>query len=74
MAYEAAAYDEEEKREIGLIFSSCGRMELVEERLMDAVGCVSGSSLRLCMFIEALLTASKYGLPEKTAYAMAYRP
>ena len=73
VAYEAAAYDEEEKREIGLIFSSCGRMELVEERLMDAVGCVSGSSPAFVyMFIEALADSGvKYGLPRKTAYAMA---
>ena len=64
VAYEAGMYSDEEKEEISLIFSSCGRMELVEERLMDAVGCVSGSSPAFVyMFIEAL--------PRKTAYAMA---
>lgn len=73
VSYEADAFDQEEKMEIGRIFSSCGRMELVEERLMDAVGCVSGSSPAFVyMFIEALADSGvKYGLPRKTAYAMA---
>ncbi len=73
VTYEAGIYSDEEKAEIRLIFSSCGRMELVEERLMDAVGCVSGSSPAFVyMFIEALADSGvKYGLPRKTAYAMA---
>lgn len=73
VTYEAGIYTEEERQEISLIFSSCGRMELVEERLMDAVGCVSGSSPAFVyMFIEALADSGvKYGLPRKTAYAMA---
>lgn len=73
VTYDAGAYTDEEKQEIELIFSSCGRMELVEERLMDAVGCVSGSSPAFVyMFIEALADSGvKYGLPRKTAYAMA---
>lgn len=73
VTYGEGVYTEEEKREIELIFSSCGRMELVEERLMDAVGCVSGSSPAFVyMFIEALADSGvKYGLPRKTAYAMA---
>ena len=73
VAYEASAYTEEERREIEVIFTSCGKMELVEERLMDAVGCVSGSSPAFVyMFIEALADSGvKYGLPRKTAYAMA---
>ena len=73
VSYDAGAYEEEEKQEIGLIFSSCGRMELVEERLMDAVGCVSGSSPAFVyMFIEALADSGvKYGLPRGIAYTMA---
>ena len=64
---------EEEKETVRDIFSSCGRVEMVEERLMDAVGCVSGSSPAFVyMFIEALADGGvKYGLPRKTAYAMA---
>ena len=64
---------EEEKETVRDIFSSCGRVEMVEERLMDAVGCVSGSSPAFVyMFIEALADSGvKYGLPRKTAYAMA---
>lgn len=73
VAYEPGSLDGEEKGEIERIFSSCGRVELVEERLMDAVGCVSGSSPAFVyMFIEALADSGvKYGLPRKTACAMA---
>lgn len=73
VAYEASAYSQEEKDEIELIFSSCGKVEMVEERLMDAVGCVSGSSPAFVyMFIEALADSGvKYGLPRQTAYVMA---
>ena len=73
VSYDAASYTEEEKEEIKSIFTSCGRMELVEERLMDAVGCVSGCSpAYVYMFIEALADSGvKYGLPRNTAYAMA---
>lgn len=73
VSYEPGSFDEEEKEEVLRIFSSCGRMELVEERLMDAVGCVSGSSPAFVyMFIEALADSGvKYGLPRQTAYTMA---
>ena len=73
VAYEAEAYSEEEKAEIREIFTSCGKAELVEERQMDAVGCVSGCSPAFVyMFIEALADSGvKYGLPRKTAYEMA---
>lgn len=73
VAYEAEAYTGEEKKTIEVIFSSCGKLELVEERLMDAVGCVSGSSPAFVyMFIEALADSGvKYGLPRKTAYTLA---
>ena len=73
VAYGDLVYTQEEMETIQAIFSHCGRVELVEERLMDAVGCVSGSSPAFVyMFIEALADGGvKYGLPRKTAYAMA---
>ena len=73
VAYENEAYTQEEKEELRTIFSACGRMELVEERQMDAVGCVSGCSPAFVyMFIEALADSGvKYGLPRRTAYEMA---
>ena len=73
VSYGEASYTEEEKETIRDIFSSCGRVELVEERLMDAVGCVSGCGPAFAyLFIEALADGGvKYGLPRKTAYAMA---
>ena len=48
-------------------------MRIVEERLMNAVVCVSGSSpAYVYMFIEALAdSAVKYGLPRDAAYEMA---
>ena len=73
LAFGKQEYTEEERLMICRIFQCCGRVELVEERLMDAVGCVSGCSpAYVYMFIEALADSGvKYGLPRKTAYAMA---
>ena len=72
-AWEEGSLTEEEESEIQAIFGACGRMVRVEERLMDAVGCVSGCSPAFVyMFIEALADGGvKYGLPRKTAYEMA---
>ena len=56
-----------------VFFEACGRLEVVDERMMDAVGCVSGCSpAYVYMFIEALADgAVKYGLPRAKAYQMA---
>ena len=72
-AWEEGALQPWEEEEIRAIFTACGRMVRVEERLMDAVGCVSGCSPAFVyMFIEALADGGvKYGLPRKTAYEMA---
>ncbi len=72
-AWKEGALTCEEEEEIRSIFTACGRMVRVEERLMDAVGCVSGCSPAFVyMFIEALADGGvKYGLPRKTAYEMA---
>lgn len=70
---ESEAFTEEERREIEVFFQSFGRMQVVEEQLMDAVVCVSGSSpAYVYMMIEALAdSAVKYGLPRQAAYRMA---
>ena len=72
-AWEEGALQPGEEEEIRAIFTACGRMVRVEERLMDAVGCVSGCSPAFVyMFIEALADgAVKCGLPRKDAYEMA---
>jgi len=73
VCYEEKSFSDEEKTAIGGIFSSLGKMRIVEERLMNAVVCVSGSSpAYVYMFIEALAdSAVKYGLPRDAAYEMA---
>ena len=55
------------------IFSSCGKVEFVDEKLMDAVVCASGSSPAFVyMFIEALADgAVRCGMPRKQAYVFA---
>lgn len=61
-----------EKEIIRRFFCSFGKMEVVEERLIDAVVCASGSSpAYVYMIIEALAdSAVKYGLPRDKAYRM----
>lgn len=66
-------FTEEEKQNILSFFGSFGKYEIVEERLMDAVVCASGSSpAYVYMFIEALAdSAVKYGIPRSQAYTFA---
>ena len=73
MAYEESNYSEEEKAVLRGIFEACGRLEVVDERMMDAVGCVSGCSpAYVYMFIEALAdSVVKYGIPRQDAYKLA---
>ncbi len=73
VCFEDSAFTPEEKEVITRFFTSFGRMKRVEERLMDAVACASGSSpAYVYMFIEALADgAVKCGLPRKDAYEMA---
>lgn len=72
VSYDEAAFSQEEKQVIQRFFTSFGKMEIVEERLLDAVVCASGSSpAYVYMFIEALAdSAVKCGLPRKQAYEM----
>lgn len=73
VCYDRKAFSEEEENSIADIFRSLGKMRIVEERLMNAVVCVSGSSpAYVYMFIEALADSGvKYGLPRDAAYEMA---
>lgn len=71
-AMNQALFSEEEKQTIETLFTSFGRMTIVEEKLMDAVVCASGSSpAYVYMFIEALAdSAVKYGIPRADAYKL----
>ncbi|MBQ3932870.1 MAG: pyrroline-5-carboxylate reductase [Lachnospiraceae bacterium] len=73
ICYDNKLFDEDEIEVIDKIFSSFGRYRKVEERLMSAVTCVSGSSpAYVYMFIDALADgAVKYGLPRDAALEMA---
>lgn len=73
VCYEETLFSQEEKERIKTFFQSFGKMKVVEERLMNAVVCVSGSSpAYVYLFIEALAdSAVKYGLPRDAAYEMA---
>lgn len=72
VSYDAALFSQEEQEVIGRFFESFGKMCLVEEKLMDAVACASGSSpAYVYMFIEALAdSVVKYGIPRATAYEL----
>ena len=63
----------EELAQICEITNSFGRTEVVPERLMDAVGAVSGCSpAYVFMFIEAMADAAvKLGIPRTKAYKLA---
>lgn len=73
VTYDRRLFTPEEEEKIREFFGSFGRMEYVEERLMSAVVCASGSSpAYVYMFIEALAdSAVRYGLPREKAYSFA---
>lgn len=73
VCYDKALFTDWEQKTIRGLFQSFGKMRIVEERLMNAVVCVSGSSpAYVYLFIEALAdSAVKYGLPRDAAYEMA---
>jgi len=73
ICYQEEEFSEEEIQTVEAIFSSFGRVRKVEERLMNAVTCISGSSpAYVYLFIEALADSGvKYGLPRDAAYEMA---
>ena len=63
----------EDMEQILAVTDSFGRTEVVPERLMDAVGAVSGCSpAYVFMFIEAMADAAvAQGMPRKQAYGFA---
>lgn len=73
VCYDEAEFSDEEKKLLDTFFTSFGKVEKVEEKLMDVVGSASGCSpAYVYMFIEALADGCvKNGLPRKTAYRMA---
>ncbi|MDF2883067.1 MAG: pyrroline-5-carboxylate reductase [Clostridiaceae bacterium] len=64
---------DEEKKEITEIFQSFGKAEVIEEKLMDAIPGISGSSpAYVYMFIEALADGGVLtGIPRDKAYKFA---
>ena len=72
VCYDKALFSDKEKQMIETLFTSFGRMTVVEEKLMDVVVCASGSSpAYVYMFIEALAdSVVKYGIPRADAYKL----
>ena len=72
VSYDENLFTDEEKQVIDGFFTSFGKMEKVDEKLMDVVGSASGCSpAYVYMFIEALADAAlKYGIPRADAYRM----
>lgn len=70
ISYNDMDYTLEERDMIQSIFSSFGKFQKLDEKLMNAVVCASGSSpAYVYMFIEALAdSAVKYGIPRDQAY------
>lgn len=70
VCYDAGELSKEEHLVIEKIFTSFGKMSIIEEKLMDSVVCASGSSpAYVFMFMEALAdSVVKCGLPRKEAY------
>ena len=73
VAYNPTEFNLEEKHIIEKIFKAIGKMKIVNEKLMSAVTCASGSSpAYVFMFIEAMADAAVMaGMPRKQAYNFA---
>ncbi len=73
ICYEENMLTQEEEDFVMALFSSFGRARVVDEKLMNAVTCASGSSpAYVYLFIEALADgAVKYGMPRQAAYEFA---
>lgn len=73
LSFRKEEFSEEELSVVHKLFGAVGNCADVEERLMSAVVCASGSSpAYVYQFIEALADgAVKYGMPRKEAYLFA---
>lgn len=72
ICYDKSILSFDEKDIIEKFFSSFGKVRVVDEKLMSAVTCASGSSpAYVYMFIEAMAdSVVKYGIPRDAAYEM----
>ena len=72
VCYDPAIFSDEEKNMVEAFFTSFGKMELVDEKLMDVVGSASGCSpAYVYMFIEAMADGCvRNGMPRQAAYRM----
>lgn len=75
VSYNKEEFKSDEIKEIEKIFSSIGKMIVVDEKLMSCVTCASGSSpAYVYMFIEALADGVvKHGMPRDMAYEFVSR-
>ena len=73
VSYDETCFTVEEMDTIARFFGSFGKFRIVDEKLMDTVTCVSGSSpAYVYMFIEALAdSAVKYGMKRDDAIEFA---
>lgn len=70
VCFDENEFSDTEIKDIEAFFSSFGKMSRVDEKIMSAVTCASGSSpAYVYMFIEALAdSVVKYGMPRSAAY------
>ena len=70
VAYDAMEFSFDEREVLDRLFNSFGTYRVVDEKLMNAVTCASGSSpAYVYMFIEAMADACvKHGMPRTAAY------
>ena len=75
VCYDALDFSFDEKDILDKVFKSFGTYSIVDESLMNAVTCASGSSpAYVYMFIEAMADAVvKHGMPRQTAYEFVSR-
>ncbi len=73
ICYSDAAFTPDEKTEVERFFGACGKFEVFDENMINAVICASGSSpAYVYMFIEALAdSVVSYGIPRDKAYTLA---